>query len=118
MNGHENLLHPTGEAWQAMHPAGNRGRPQRADGMAQSPEYDAYMQAKWRCTKVGNRVWADYGGRGIRFLFDSFEQFYSLLGARPEGLTLDRINNDGNYEPGNVRWADRSTQRLNQRGAV
>jgi hypothetical protein len=56
-----------------------------------------------------------YGGRGIKFLFTSFEQFLAELGPRPSGMSLDRIENDGNYEPGNVRWATRSEQVQNRR---
>jgi hypothetical protein len=59
--------------------------------------------------------YTNYGGRGIQFLFDSFEQFYAEIGPRPAGLTLDRIHNDGHYEPGNVRWATRSEQNRNRR---
>ena len=59
--------------------------------------------------------YANYGGRGIKFLFTSFEQFFAELGPRPKGKSVDRINNDGHYEPGNVQWATRSEQRKNQR---
>jgi hypothetical protein len=58
---------------------------------------------------------ADYGGRGIKFLFDSFEQFFAELGPRPKGKTLDRIENDGNYEPGNVQWATPTEQLAHRR---
>jgi hypothetical protein len=55
-------------------------------------------------------------GRGIRFLFNSFEQFLQELGAKPKPeYTLERKNNDGNYEPGNVRWATRKEQQQNVR---
>jgi hypothetical protein len=65
----------------------------------------------------------NYGARGIRFLFTSFEEFFAELGPRPEGkdangkalCSLDRKNNDGHYQPGNVRWATASEQRSNQR---
>lgn len=78
-------------------------------------EYESYCQAKWRCTNPRNQAWLRYGGRGIKFLFTSFEQFLSELGRRPAGMTLDRTSNDGNYQPGNVRWATPSEQMQNRR---
>jgi hypothetical protein len=84
-------------------------------GLSRSPEYAAYYDAKNRCTSPKNEYWKDYGGRGIKFLFTSFAQFISEIGPRPEGLTLDRINNEGNYEPGNIRWATPKQQAQNSR---
>jgi hypothetical protein len=84
----------------------------RTHGMSGTPEYIAYNDAKERCTKTNDKEWKRYGGRGIKFLFTSFEQFFAELGPRPEGklktgkarYSLDRYpNNDGHYEPGNVR---------------
>jgi len=58
----------------------------------------------------------DYGGRGIRFLYADFPAFLADLGLKPRAvLTLDRRNNDGNYAPGNCRWATWSEQMRNQR---
>lgn len=87
-------------------------------GMSKTPEYAAYWHAMRRCTNPNVENWKDYGGRGIKFLFTSFEQFFAELGPRPEGMTLDRIENDGNYEPGNVRWATQSEQLRNRRPAT
>lgn len=78
-------------------------------------EYAVYYQANHRCTNPSNKRWVDYGGRGIKFLFTSFEQFFAELGPRPEGMALDRTDNDGNYEPGNVRWATAEQQANNRR---
>lgn len=71
--------------------------------------------AKSRCQNLQLPCWPDYGGRGIEFRFTSFEEFYICLGPRPPGYTLDRIDNDGHYEKGNVRWATRQEQNLNKR---
>ena len=63
-----------------------------------------YLEAKRRCQSILHKQHNDYGGRGIEFRFNSFEDFYAELGPRPPTFQLDRINNNGNYEVGNVRW--------------
>ena len=83
-----------------------------------SPEYTSYMGAKQRCTNPNNTHYANYGCRGIEFRFNSFEEWYAELGERPEPKRLysvDRIDNDGHYEKGNVRWATKSQQQNNRR---
>jgi hypothetical protein len=84
-------------------------------GMTGCPEYYSYVGAKGRCTNPHSQAWPWYGGRGIEFRFESFEQFFAELGPRPAGMTLDRKDTNGHYEPGNVRWATRSEQTKNQR---
>jgi len=81
-------------------------------------EYRTWASMIQRCINPTVRGWKYYGGRGIsvcsRWL--KFENFLADMGVRPSALlSLDRINNDGNYEPSNCRWATRSEQRLNQR---
>lgn len=79
-------------------------------------EYRAYAGAIRRCTDPDDKAWENYGGRGIMFLFVSFEEFFHELGRKPTPQhSLDRIENDGHYEPGNVRWATAKEQRANQR---
>jgi len=70
-----------------------------------------------RCTNAASPRWARYGGRGITVCarWHSFENFLADMGTCPAGLTLDRINNDGNYEPANCRWATWEQQVLNRR---
>jgi hypothetical protein len=81
-----------------------------------TPEYRAYTSAKWRCQCKTGDFYMCYGGRGIKFLFTSFQQFIDEVGNRPSSThSLDRENNDGHYEPGNVRWATRSEQQKNKR---
>ena len=85
-------------------------------GMCNSPEYTAFINAQTRCNNPRIRHYARYGGRGIKFLFQSFEEFYEHLGQRPSPAhSVDRIDNDGHYEPGNVRWATPSEQGNNTR---
>ena len=89
-------------------------------GLAHHPLYDTWGTMLARCRNPNNKRYADYGGRGITVCMrwqgeDGFPNFLADMGERPEGTTLDRINNDGDYEPINCRWATPSEQRLNQR---
>jgi hypothetical protein len=87
----------------------------QAANESKTAEYRAYGNAQRCCLNRKVRNYKDYSGRGVRFLFTSFEQFYAEIGPRPRGLTLDRIHNGGHYEPGNVRWVARSEQNRNRR---
>ena len=81
-----------------------------------TPEYRAYLNARRRCLTKSNPAWPNYGGRGIEFRFASFNEFFDALGPKPNpSYSVDRINNDGHYEAGNVRWATRTEQNSNQR---
>lgn len=90
-------------------------------GKCGSREHRSYVAMKSRCTNKNHIGYKNYGGRGISICaewFDSFVQFYADMGDRPLGTSLDRIDNDGNYEPLNCRWSDRSTQASNRRKNV
>ena len=81
-----------------------------------TPENSAFRSAKCRCENPRHRQFKDYGGRGIKFLFSSFDEFLAELGLRPSPQhELDRINNEGNYEKGNVRWVTRRQSLINRR---
>lgn len=84
-------------------------------GRKVAPEYHSYRNAKERCENPRTRNYHNYGGRGIQFRLSSFEEFFAELGPRPAGMSLDRIETDGHYEKGNIRWATRSEQRRNRR---
>jgi hypothetical protein len=85
-------------------------------GDKKTPEYAAWSHARQRCMNPNDSGWEWYGGRGIKFLFTSFAHFLAEIGPRPTPQhSLDRKDNDGNYEPGNVRWATLEEQANNQR---
>lgn len=82
-----------------------------------SPEYRVWQLMKNRCNNAAAKDYPYYGGRGIKIhpSWADFTAFLADVGRRPApDLTLDRINGDGNYEPGNVRWATRQTQARNR----
>ena len=84
-------------------------------GMTHTPEYHAYWSALERCRNPKNKRWYSHGGRGIEFRFKSFSEFYKELGNRTTpDHSLDRIDNNGHYEVGNVRWATFGEQQSNK----
>ncbi len=89
--------------------------------MAHAREYKAWKNAKQRVLNPKNHHYAAYGGRGITMsdeFINSFPVFYEHIGPCPDGMTLDRINNELGYERGNVRWATDEVQRNNKRKRV
>jgi hypothetical protein len=85
-----------------------------------------YLYQTWhsmikRCYNIKSKPYKDYGGRGIKVYtewqnYDNFKEYIlKNLGERPKNCSLDRINNDGNYEPSNCRWATKLIQNQNRR---
>lgn len=83
-------------------------------GMSRHAAYQSYFSALARCTNSNIASWARYGGRGIEFLLPPFEEFWAAMGSTWfEGATIERVDNDGHYELGNVRWATSQEQMAN-----
>lgn len=87
--------------------------------LSRRPEYVIWKGMKSRCLNKNNPAFKNYGGRGIKICVqwkNSFSEFFKAIGKRSHPyLSIDRINNDGHYEPGNVRWATRTQQANNKR---
>jgi hypothetical protein len=80
-------------------------------------EYMSWAAMLARCNNPNNPAYYRYGGRGIRVCkrWQRYENFLADMGRRPQGLSLDRINNDGDYKPSNCQWATRKQQANNRR---
>lgn len=97
---------------------GNRSR---THGMTGTPTYETWRGMRERCERPDNHRYSSYGGRGIKVCdrwMNSFENFLADMGERPDGMTLDRIDVNGNYEPGNCKWATDAEQRMNKRNSI
>ena len=87
-------------------------------GMSKSRSYATWESMRRRCLDPAHKDFSAYGGRGISVCLkwsSSFLAFFNYMGERPEGQTLDRMDVNGNYEPGNCRWATPKMQANNKR---
>lgn len=89
-------------------------------GLAETAAYRVWSTILARCTSLSSKSYPDYGGRGIKLCerWHSLELFVADMGQPPKGMEIDRINNDGNYEPGNCRWTSRLVNANNKRNNV
>jgi len=99
-------------------PGGNNNNLQH--GQSYTGTYRSWRSMNNRCTNISDAHYPLWGGRGIKVCdrWKDFKNFYADMGDRPEGLTLNRINNDGDYEPSNCHWATQKEQQRNRRDNV
>lgn len=96
-------------------------KPHEKHGMYLHPAFSCWGKMKTRCSNPKNKEYPNYGGRGIKVCdrWKKFSNFWEDMGATwKSGLSIDRIDNDGNYEPGNCRWATAKIQSRNKRWNV
>lgn len=97
------------------------GKKNRTHGLTKTRTFGIWMHMKARCYRKTCSDYPNWGGRGISVCDrwrNSFENFIADMGECPEGMSIDRIDNSGNYEPGNCRWANHFQQKRNTRANV
>jgi hypothetical protein len=91
---------------------------QPTHGLCHTKAYAAFCAAKERCQNPNTKSWPSYGGRGIQFLYASVEALVADIGHPPSAdLTIERVDVEGNYEPGNCCWATQEEQANNKRNS-
>ena len=93
---------------------------QKRHGMRKTSEYQSWLSMKQRCLNKKNKDYPNYGAKGITVCkewIDSFESFIKDMGEKPDGYSIDRIDNTKGYYPSNCKWSSRSEQQTNKRGS-
>lgn len=88
--------------------------------LTKTKTYSVWKNMRYRCNKPNHKFYKFYGGKGVSVCkrWDIFLNFLEDMGEKPEGLSLDRINNDGNYEPSNCKWSTQQEQNENSSRVV
>lgn len=86
-------------------------------GLAETPTYSIWLGIRQRCMNPKSRSWIKYGGRGITLCerWMDYLNFLKDMGPRPHGMSIERVDNGGNYDPNNCVWATSKTQSYNKR---